>query len=208
MFLLVFFILISHSSANSVFDFCVANLSLPNGPEGYACKDPKRVTADDFVYSGLAIPNNAKNSSSSIPFLQTVETTQFPGLNGMGISIARGQLKVGEIVPIHIHRVCEVLYVIEGTIGAAFIDTNNTAYYKTLNKGEMIVFPPALMHFPFNVGSIPALTYSTFASENPGRQFVNNALFGGKLPSDLVEKITLLDHAQVQKLKKIFGGTN
>ncbi|KMT19596.1 hypothetical protein BVRB_1g012120 [Beta vulgaris subsp. vulgaris] len=29
-------------------DFCVADLSLPNGPAGYLCKSPANVTADDF----------------------------------------------------------------------------------------------------------------------------------------------------------------
>lgn len=209
MFLPIFFILsilICHTSANNIFEFCVADLSIPNGPTGYTCKDLKSVTVDDFVYTGLAVPNNTKNLNKL--GLQIVETTQFPGLNGMGISMARGHLVVGGIVPIHTHRVCEILLVVEGSVVAAFIDTNNRAYYRTLKKGDMIVFPPTLLHFLFNAGSIPALTYSTFASENPGRQFVGNALFGGNLPSELLEKIVLLDHEQVHKLKKLFGGTN
>ncbi|KAL2903232.1 Auxin-binding protein ABP20 [Bienertia sinuspersici] len=190
MFLLVFFILISHSSANSVFEFCVAELSQPRGP------------------SGLVVRDNAKNLSSSISILHNVETSQFPGLNGMGISMAQQHLMVGGVVPIHTHRVCEVFHVHEGTILTGFIDTNNKAYYKTLNKGEIMIMPPTLMHFLVNVGSTPVLAFSTFASENRGTQVVNNAFYGGNLPSDLVEKITLLDPSLVHKFKKLFGGTN
>lgn len=96
----------------------------------------------------------------------------------------------------------------EGTIIAGFIDTNNTAYYKTLKKGDMMIFPPTLLHFQVNVGSTPALAYASFASENPGVQLVDTSLFQNTLPSELIEKVTLLDHAQVKKLKNAFGGIN
>ncbi|KAL2903247.1 Auxin-binding protein ABP20 [Bienertia sinuspersici] len=188
MFLLVFFILISHSSANSVFEFCVADLSQPR------------------VHQGLVDFNNAENLSSTL--LHNVHTPQFPGLNGMGISMAQERLMVGEVVPVHTHRVSEVYHLLEGTMLTGFIGTDNKAYYKTLNKGEVIVFPPTLMHFLINVGSIPSFATYTFACETPGTQVVNNAFYGGNLPSDLVEKITLLDPSLVHKLKKLFNGTN
>ncbi|KAL2941073.1 Auxin-binding protein ABP19a [Bienertia sinuspersici] len=210
MFLPVFFflsILISPTLANTLSDFCVADLSLPNGPSGYPCKDPKRVTADDFVSSALAVPGgNTRNIYKST--INDINNEQFPGLNGMGISMLRGDLEAGGVSPLHTHRVSELLVIEEGTIFAGFIDTNNTAYYKTLNKRDMMIIPPTLLHFFINVGSTPALTYSFFPSDNHGVQIDGFALFGGNLPSKLLNNITLLDHAEVQRLKKLFGGTN
>ncbi|XP_021852676.1 auxin-binding protein ABP19a-like [Spinacia oleracea] len=199
-------LLISISSANIVFDYCVGDLSLPTGPTGYSCKDPAKVTVDDFVYSGLRIPGSTKNLFKF--GASTALASQFPGLNGMGISMVRADMDVGGAVPIHTHRVSELIIVVEGTIIAGFIDTNNTAFYKTLNKGDMMIFPPILLHFQVNVGSTPVVAYATFPSENPGVQLVDGALFQNTLPSEVVEKVTLLDQAQVKKLKKIFGGSN
>ncbi|XP_056691504.1 auxin-binding protein ABP19a-like [Spinacia oleracea] len=199
-------LLISLSSANIVFDYCVGDLSLPPGPTGYSCKDPTTVTVDDFVYSGL---RDAGNTANIFKFgANTAYAPQFPGLNGMGISMVRADLGVGGVVPLHSHRVAELAILIEGTLIAGFVDTNNTAYYKTLTKGDMMIFPPTLFHFQANIGSTPALAYVSFASENPGNQIFTTGLFRNTLPSELIEKVTLLDLAQVQKLKKIFGGSN
>uniref|UniRef100_A0A803MYQ1 Cupin type-1 domain-containing protein n=1 Tax=Chenopodium quinoa TaxID=63459 RepID=A0A803MYQ1_CHEQI len=163
--LFVISLLTSLCSANIIaFDYCVGDLSLP-----YGTLEQRGNTSNPF-----------KSGAS------TALASQFPGLNGMGISMVRADLDVGGAVPIHTHRVSELLIVIEGTIIAGFIDTNNTV----------------------NVGSTPVLAYATFPSENPGVQFVYGALFQSSLSSELVQKITLIDQAQVKKLKKIFGGTN
>ncbi|KAL2903234.1 Auxin-binding protein ABP19a [Bienertia sinuspersici] len=202
----IFTILISHtyySSANSVFDFCVADFS-HSGPGGYGCKDPTTVTVDNFVYSGLAIPNNNTTKVDNI----IVDTNKLPGLNGMGVTMARAYFPVGTGDPVHTHRVSEAVVVNQGTLLIGFIDSNNTAYYKTLNAGEMMIIPHTFMHFIINVGSTPAIAYGAFGSEIPGKQSINNAFYGGNLPSDLVEKITLLDSPQVHNFKKRFGGTN
>ncbi|XP_021741661.1 auxin-binding protein ABP19a-like [Chenopodium quinoa] len=203
--LLTFSLLVSISCGDTVWDFCVGDLSLPSGPSGYACKDPAKVTADDFVHSGLGVAGNTTNMfkfGASVAF-----SPQFPGLNGMGISMVRADLGVGGAVPIHTHRVAELLVLVEGTVIGGFIDSNNTAYYKTLHKGDIMIFPPQLLHFQVNVGSTPVVAYASFASDNPGVQPVD-AVFTNDLPSKVVQKVTLLDHAQVKKLKKVFGGSN
>ena len=114
----------------------------------------------------------------------------------MGISITRADLDVGGIFPIHTHRVSELLIVVEGTIVAGFIDTNNnTASYTTLHKGDVMIFPPTLLYFVVNARYTPVVAYACLASENPVLQLVHFALFRNNLPSELVEKITLLDQA-------------
>ncbi|CAO2822723.1 unnamed protein product [Amaranthus hypochondriacus] len=204
--IITFSILVSLSYANTiVFDYCVGDLTLPSGPTGYLCKDPSKITVDDFVYSGLADPASTNNMFKF--GAKAAWTPQFPGLNGMGISMVRADLGVGGVVVIHTHRVAELLLVVEGTIIAGFINSNNTAFYKTLKKGEMMIVPPGLLHFQVNVGSTPVVQYAAFPSENPGVLTVDS-MFQSNLPSDVIEKVTLIDDAQVKKLKKIFGGTN
>ncbi|XP_074293939.1 auxin-binding protein ABP19a-like [Silene latifolia] len=205
--LVVFSLVISSSYANTIaFDYCVADPTLPHGPTGYSCKDTTKVTAHDFAYSGLRKPGNTSNVfkfGASAGFVD-----QFPALNGLGISMVRADMGVGGAVPIHTHRVAELLIVVEGTIIAGFINTNNTAFYKTIEKGDLFIIPPMLEHFQVNVGKIPSVVYASFASPNPGIQAVTGALFQNDLPSEIVQKITLLDRAQIKKLKRMFGGTN
>ncbi|KAL2941060.1 Germin-like protein subfamily 3 member 3 [Bienertia sinuspersici] len=102
----------------------------------------------------------------------------------------RGDLEAGGVSPLHTHRVSELLVIEEGTIFAGFIDTNNTAGHDD--------HPTNTVALLINVGSTPALTYSFFPSDNHGVQIDGFALFGGNLPSKLLDNITLLDHAEVQ----------
>lgn len=194
------------SATTSVVDFCVADLRFPITPSGYPCKNPANLTVEDFVFSGLGVTGNTSNifnASVSAAFDVT-----FPALNGLGISMARLDIGVNGVVPVHSHRVSEVILVIEGTIIAGFIGSDDTAYYKTLNKGDIMIFPQTLLHFQVNVGSVPALAFVSLNSANPGFQTIVTSLSANDLPTEVVQKITLLDASQVRKLKRIFGGTN
>ncbi|KAL9245979.1 hypothetical protein vseg_019577 [Gypsophila vaccaria] len=204
---IVFTFLISCLYANAIeFDYCVADPSLPHGPSGYACKDPATVTTDDFTYSGLRTPGNTSNIFNfgvSYAFV-----SQFPALNGLGLAFIRADIAVGGVGPVHTHRSSELILVTEGTIIAGFIDTNNKPFYKTLEAGDLFIIPPTLEHFQVNVGTTPAVVYAAYNSPNPGVQAVPISLFKNDLPTDIIEKITLLDEAQIAKLKNVFGGTN
>ncbi|CAL5401628.1 unnamed protein product [Camellia sinensis] len=194
-------------SHGSVLDFCVADFSLPDGPAGYSCKKPAKVTVNDFVYSALGIAGNTSNLIKAA--VTPAFAAQFPGVNGLGLSMARLDLAVDGVVPIHTHPGgSEILFVVEGTICAGFISSSaNTVYFRTLYKGDVMVFPQGLLHFQFNSGNIPALAIVSFSSPSPGLQITDFALFANNLPSALVEKVTFLDHAQVKKLKAVLGGT-
>ncbi|KAL6965781.1 Auxin-binding protein ABP19a [Sarracenia purpurea var. burkii] len=195
------------SSYASVVDFCVADLTLPDGPAGYSCKKPTTVTVNDFVYSALGIPGNTSNLIKAA--VTPAFAAQFPGVNGLGISAARLDLAVGGVVPIHTHPgATEVLFVLQGSICAGFISSSsNTVYFKALSKGDVMIFPQGLLHFQINSGKSVAIALVSFSSSNPGLQLLDAALFGNNLPSELVEKTTFLDDAQVKKLKGVLGGT-
>ncbi|CAH2041839.1 unnamed protein product [Thlaspi arvense] len=177
MFLPIFFffsLLFSFSQA-SVVDFCVADFSLPDGPAGYSCKKPAKVTVDDFTYSGLGKVGNTSNIIKAA--VTPAFAAQFGGVNGLGLSMARLDIAVDGVVPMHTHPgASEILFV-------------------------------GLLHFQINSGKTNALAIVSFSSSNPGLQILDFALFANDLPSELVEKTTFLDDAQVKKLKKVLGGT-
>lgn len=203
-FILFLLALLSHSTSNaSVLDFCVADLSSPQTLSGYPCKSS--VTIKDFVFSNF----NEGNSTNFFKFSVTPAfVNQFPAVNGLGISAARLDLDIGGVLPMHSHHsATELMIVVQGRITAGFISSDNKVFVTTLSKGEVLVFPQGLLHFQFNAGKSKASAFLTFSNSNPGSQVVDLALFGNNLKSAFVEKTTLLDHAQVRKLKAIFGGS-
>ncbi|GMH04114.1 hypothetical protein Nepgr_005953 [Nepenthes gracilis] len=189
----IFTLLFSYSQA-SVVDFCVADFTLPNGPAGYSCKNPADVTVDDFVHYGLEAPGNTSNIIKAA--VTPAFAAQFPGVNGLGISSARLDLEVRGVVPMHTHLDgSEILHITRETIRAGFIASDDKVYYKTLNKGNIMVFPQGLLHFQVNSGEIPAIAFVSFSSPSPGLQILDFALFGNDLLSELVEKTTFLSDA-------------
>lgn len=202
--LFIFSLLIASAQA---LDFCVADPSLPVGPAGYSCKKTDAVTVNDFIFS-LAAPGNTSNiikAAVSPAFAPT-----FAGVNGLGISIARLDLAKGGVIPFHTHPAgSEVLVVIEGQLCAGFISSfENKVYYRSLYKGDVMVFPQGLLHFQINSGNTAALAFVSFSSPNPGLQITDFAFFKNDLPTDILAETTFLDIAQIKKLKAALGGSN
>ncbi|XP_056692468.1 auxin-binding protein ABP19a-like [Spinacia oleracea] len=198
----VFCLLASLSHAIEL-DFCVGDSSLPRGPKGYVCKDPARVTTDDFVYTGFRGERTITNVFGNNVTLAFSDA--FPALNGLGISMARLDFGVGGVIPLHSHRTSEVLILAKGSIIAGFIDANNTPYYKRLQVGDVMVFPQAMLHFQINVGRTPATAFVSLNGANPALQLTTPSLFAGNLPADIAEQITLLSHKEVMRMKRMFG---
>lgn len=201
----LFSLLVAAPGNALVQDFCVADLNLPAGPAGYPCK--KSVTENDFYFHGLAAAGNTTNIISAA--VTPAFDGQFPGVNGLGVSLARLDLGVGGVIPLHTHPAgSEILVVIEGSICVGFISSfANTVYFKTLYKGDVFVFPQGLLHFQINSGKTPAMAFVSFSSQNPGLQITDFALFKNDFPTELVAKTTFLDVAQITKLKGVLGGT-
>ncbi|XP_021715151.1 auxin-binding protein ABP19a-like [Chenopodium quinoa] len=192
------------SQAQIVEDFCVADYTLPSGPAGYSCKNSAKVTFDDFVFTGLSAPGDTKNIYKA--FVTPAFSSEFAAFNGLGLAMARLDFALDGVIALHVHRTSEVLVLAQGEIIAGFISTSNTAYYKKLKVGDIMVFPQSLLHFQLNVGKTPAVAFVTLNSAKPGLQFIDNSLFAGNFPTDLAVKTMLLDDNQVKKLKKAFGG--
>ncbi|KAH9615300.1 hypothetical protein KSS87_008225 [Heliosperma pusillum] len=197
---------------NQLQDFCVG----VNDPKqalfvnGMFCKNPMEATPEDFFYKGLDIPGKTNNLGVNVT---QVTATQLPGLNTLGISLARIDLAPYGINPPHTHpRATEVLTVIDGTLYVGFVTSNlptggNKLFTKVLNKGDVFVFPQGLVHFQFNVGNTPAVAFAGLSSQNPGVVTIANAVFGSQPPIsvDVLAKAFQLDANVVKFLQSRFG---
>ncbi|GMI65126.1 hypothetical protein like AT5G39110 [Hibiscus trionum] len=195
-------------------DFCVAINDPKDGVfvNGKFCKDPKLAKAEDFYYSGLNIPRNISNPVGST--VTPVNVAQIPGLNTLGISLARiDYAPSGGLNPPHTHpHAIEILLVVEGTLYVGFVtsNTDNRLITKVLYPGDVFVFPQGLVHFQFNVGKTNAVALAGLSSQNPGVITVANAVFGSNpaINPDLLVKAFQLDKNVVKNLQSKFWWAN
>ncbi|KAE8663178.1 Germin-like protein subfamily 1 member 7 [Hibiscus syriacus] len=182
---------VSASDPSPLQDFCVATND-ENGIDGGIfvngkfCKDPTLATPEDFFLSGFNNPRDPLNQVGSVVTLANDE--QIPGLNTLGISIARIDYSaLGGQHPPHIHsRATEILVVLEGTLRVGFVTSSpdNRLFTKELNPGDVFVFPAGLIHFQENIGSSCAVALAAFNSQNPGDIAISDAVFGSDPPID------------------------
>lgn len=172
---------------------------------GRLCKDTKDVTSNDFFHS---IPKPPSQPVSVSP----VGVDQIPGLNTLGLFLVRFDLGTGGQIAPHTHpRASEIVFVQEGTIEVGFVTSStNTLFSKTLNPGDVFVFPVGLIHYLVNVGKTPAVAFAVLNSQNPGVVSVASSVFGSKpaINPDSLAKAFQLDVDVVKGLQAKFGGNN
>ncbi|XP_058749422.1 putative germin-like protein 2-1 isoform X1 [Vicia villosa] len=185
-------------------DFCVTN---PIGQGNSVCKDPKLVDANDFFFKGLHIAGNTSNPVGSR--VTPVFAAQLPGLNTLGISLARIDIAPWGVNPPHSHpRATEILTVLEGTLEVGFITSNpeNRHFTKILQKGDVFVFPIGLIHYQRNIGYGNVVAIAALSSQNPGVITIGNAVFGAtpEVSSEVLTKAFLLDKNIINYLQTKF----
>ncbi|CAI0550741.1 unnamed protein product, partial [Linum tenue] len=153
---------------------------------GFACKNPAWVQANDFSFSGLHNPGNTGNPFGSA--ITPVTVAQIPGLNTLGISMVRIDYAPWGIVAPHYHpRATEIITVIEGSLEVGFVTSNpdNRLISKTLQKGDVFVFP---------------------SSQNPGVSTIANVIFGSKpdISTNILAKAFQVDKNIVQQIQRKF----
>ncbi|MFS7970918.1 hypothetical protein Hanom_Chr09g00826561 [Helianthus anomalus] len=139
----------------------------------------------------------------------SVTVAQLPGLNTLGISMARIDFAPWGINPPHTHpRATEVLTVIEGRLLVGFVTSNpeNRLITQVLEKGDVFVFPQGLIHFQKNVGNGNALAIAGLSSQNPGVITIANAVFGSNpdIEVDVLAKAFQVDIKVVQQIQSKF----
>lgn len=189
------------ADASTLQDFCVTILG------NSVCKDPKLVKANDFFFSGLHIAGNTTNPAGSR--VTPVFAAQLPGLNTLGISMARVDIAPWGINPPHSHpRATEIFTVLEGTLEVGFITSNpeNWHFRKILQKGDVFVFPIGLIHYQRNIGNGNVVAIAALSSQNPGAITIGNAMFGAtpEIASEVLVKAFQLDKTTINYLQSKF----
>ncbi|PHT37300.1 Germin-like protein 8-2 [Capsicum baccatum] len=154
---------------------------------GFICKNPMLAEANDFHYSGLDEPKNRTTQSGVI--VTPVSVAQVPGLNTLGISMARVDYAPGAVNPPHFHpRASEMLVLIEGSLHVGFVTSNpeNRLIQRVIQTGDVFVFPLGLMHFQRNVGNGNAVALLALNSQSPGITTIRDA--EQNLPEELIPR--------------------
>ncbi|KAM0921896.1 hypothetical protein ACQ4PT_006535 [Festuca glaucescens] len=193
-------------------DFCVVDKNSPVLVNGFACKNPMDVNADDFFKAAnLDKPRVTNKVGSNVTLINVM---QIGGLNTLGISLARiDYAPLGQNPP-HTHpRATEILTVLEGTLYVGFVTSNpeNKFLSKMLNKGDVFVFPVGLIHFQFNPNPYkPAVAIAALSSQNPGAITIANAVFGSKPPisDDVLAKAFQVEKKTIDWLQAQFWENN
>ncbi|KAF0897763.1 hypothetical protein E2562_000474 [Oryza meyeriana var. granulata] len=139
---------------------------------------------------------------------------RIPGLSTLRISLACIDYAPLGKNPPHTHpRDTEILTVLEGTLYVGFVTSNpdNKLFTKTLNKGDIFVFPEGLIRFQFNpCPDKPAVAIAALISQNPGVITIAKALFGSKptISDDVLAKAFQVDKRTVDWLQTQFWADN
>ncbi|KAF3782357.1 Spherulin-1A [Nymphaea thermarum] len=182
----------------------ITSLSAAVVVNGKVCKNPMMAKPEDFFFSGLDKPGNTSNPLGSM--VTAVNVQQIPGLNTLGISLARVDFAPWGVNPPHTHpRGTEILVVLEGSLYVGFVTSNpeNRLFTKKLYKGDVFVFPQGLIHFQQNIGEEDAVAIAALSSQNPGVITIANAVFGAKPPisDDLLAKAFQVDKKVIDELQ-------
>ncbi|KAH1032147.1 hypothetical protein J1N35_044321 [Gossypium stocksii] len=183
-------------------DVCVADLSSGIKLNGFPCKHPSTIGANDFFFAGLAKPNFPNNTLGSLVTAANVE--KIPGLNTLGVSMSRIDYAVGGVNPPHTHpRASEIAFVLEGELEVGFITTSNVLISKRIKKGEIFVFPKGLLHFQRNIGKTRASAITAFDSQFSGTQSIAATLFTASpaIPKDVLSKAFQIHPREVERIK-------
>ncbi|XP_062083268.1 germin-like protein subfamily 1 member 17 isoform X1 [Humulus lupulus] len=195
-------------------DFCVA-VDEPHKAlfvNGKYCKDPKLVKAEDFFFSGLNTPRDTNNPVGSN--VTQLNVDKIPGLNTLGISLARIDYAPYGQNPPHIHpRGSEILVVVKGTLYVGFVSSNqdgNRLFTKILKEGDVFVFPIGMIHFQFNPEHTPAVAFAGLSSQNAGVITIANTVFGSNpaINPDILARAFQVDKNVINYLQKQFWYDN
>ncbi|KAF6149354.1 hypothetical protein GIB67_016892 [Kingdonia uniflora] len=203
-FLLLLFAILSNTFADPdlLQDTCVADLSSGVTINGFVCKPSNNVSANDFFFNGLKNPGFVNNSLGSL--VTAANVLMIPGLNTLGVSLARVDYAPGGVNPPHTHpRATEIVFVLKGKLDVGFITTANVLISRTIKVGEVFTFPKGLVHFQKNNGVGNAAVIAAFNSQLPGTQTIAATLFAAcpPVPNNVLAKAFQIGTKEVEKIK-------
>ncbi|CAO2838770.1 unnamed protein product [Amaranthus hypochondriacus] len=180
--LLAFTIGVFANDSDMLQDVCVADRASEIFVNGFPCKNISMITAEDFFFAGIAQPGKITNNILGSK-VTGANVQDIPGLNTLGVSMARVDFAPYGLNPPHIHpRATEMIFVIKGELYVGFITTNNKLISKVVKTGETFVFPRGLGHFQKNLSKHPTAVLAAFNSQLPGTQQFAASLFTSQPP--------------------------
>ncbi|KAK4739480.1 hypothetical protein R3W88_003177 [Solanum pinnatisectum] len=190
-------------------DVCVADLTSTLKLNGFPCKN--MFSAADFSSMVISKPGATNNMFGSL--VTGANVMAIPGLNTLGVSMARIDYAPGGINPPHVHpRATEMIYVLQGELDVGFITTANVLVAKHIVQGEVFVFPRGLVHFQKNNGKYPAAVIAGFNSQLAGTSSIATTLFAATpapgVPDDILAQAFQIGTMQVQQIKAKFAPRN
>lgn len=202
---------LARSDPDPLQDFCVADLKASTSSffNGIPCINPNLANVDHFKTSALHLPGNTK--SNRFGFSVTLTNPQnLPGINTLGLTLARIDLEPKGLVPLHSHpRASEVTICLIGQMVVGFVDTLNRVFTKKIGPGESFVFPKGLIHFMYNEDlKKSAVAVSGLNSQNPGAQLLGLAAFISKpeIPQEVLTKSFQISECEISHIRKSLGG--
>ncbi|ESW09724.1 hypothetical protein PHAVU_009G151100 [Phaseolus vulgaris] len=206
-FFLVFLVAITNThvclaECDNVKDYCPTSTQPQKQAifiNGLSCENPDSTSAHDFKSQELSKSGSRDDFGSLV---KIVTASKFVGLNTLGLAIGRSDIEVDGLVNLHNHpRATEMIYVNQGRLLAAFLNTQNQLFQKTLNAGDVFVIPKGLFHFFLNRGEQVATLFSVFNSQNPGLESLSSLPSESENTLESVQKIKIklnsLSHSQL-----------
>ncbi|GFP96143.1 germin-like protein subfamily 1 member 1 [Phtheirospermum japonicum] len=190
-------------------DYCVADTTNPRDffLNGLPCINPYHTLASHFATSALSKPGNMNQFGFNVTL---TNANSLPGLNTLGLVMARVDIAVNGLVPPHSHpRASEVTILIEGSLLVGFVDTSNRLHTQRLRPSDSFVFPKGLIHFLYNTDMVkPAFAISGLSSQNPGAQISSIATFTSNpdMPDDVLKKGFKISGQDVTRIRRNLGG--
>ncbi|KAL2643942.1 hypothetical protein R1flu_011529 [Riccia fluitans] len=149
--------------------------------------DASKLDGNFFTYTGF---RGGVSTTPGETGSKKATVTEFPALDGLGISFFLMYFAPGGVLPPHLHpRGSKLIYMIQGTLTVGFMDSNHKLYNSTLEEGDLYVVPKALVHYMANLeGDKETKVIFAFSSSNPGSIRLPENLFGSNIPAKVLEK--------------------
>ncbi|KAI3467450.1 hypothetical protein Pfo_024113 [Paulownia fortunei] len=189
-------------------DYCIADTETPRKffSNGVPCINPDHTLASHFATSALSKPGDINQFKFNVTL---TNINNLPGINTLGLVMARVDIAVNGLVPPHSHpRASEVTILLEGSLLVGFVDTSNRLYTQRLRPGDCFVFPKGLIHFLYNTDlTNPAFAVSGLSSQNPGAQISSLATFTSNppMPDEVLKKGFKVTGQDVIRIRRNLG---
>ncbi|KAJ7545588.1 hypothetical protein O6H91_08G002100 [Diphasiastrum complanatum] len=122
--------------------------------------------------------------------IKTAYVSDFPALQGLGISYALMYFQPGGLLDPHFHpRASKLIYVIQGTLTVGFVDSTDKHFNQTLQADDVFVVPRCMVHYMVNLDPHKEVkVIFSFSSANPGNVNLPSNLLRSGIPQLVLEK--------------------